>query len=33
MLEKLATENKLYDTPGHILNTDESGIQIKNMTL
>jgi len=28
MLEKLATENKLSDTPGNILNTDESGIQV-----
>jgi len=25
MLEKLVTENKLSDTPGNILNIDESG--------
>jgi hypothetical protein len=28
MLEKSATENKLPDTPGNILNTDESDIQV-----
>jgi len=26
MLEKVATENKLSDTPGNIFNIDESGI-------
>jgi hypothetical protein len=30
MLEKLATENNISDTPGNIFNTDESGIQINN---
>jgi hypothetical protein len=34
MQEKLATENKLSDTPGNILNIDEIGIQLsKNVTL
>jgi hypothetical protein len=28
MLEKIATENKHSDTPGNILNIDESGIQV-----
>ena len=28
MLEKVASENKLFDTPGNILNIDEIGIQI-----
>jgi hypothetical protein len=28
MLKILASENKLFDTPGNILNIDEIGIQI-----
>jgi hypothetical protein len=30
MLEKVATENNLSDTPGNILNIDGNGIQINN---
>jgi hypothetical protein len=30
MLDKVATENNLSDTPENIFNTDESGIQINN---
>ena len=30
LLEKVATENTLYDTPGNIFKIDESGIQINN---
>ena len=34
VLEKVAAENKLSDTPGNSFNIEESGIQInKNMTL
>jgi hypothetical protein len=29
-LEKLATENNLYDTPRNIFNIDESGLPINN---
>jgi hypothetical protein len=28
ILEKLATKNKISDTPGNILNIDESGIKV-----
>ena len=30
ILDKVATENNLSDTPENILNTNESGIQINN---
>ena len=32
MLDNVATENNLSDTPENILSTDESGIQINNKT-
>lgn len=32
MLEKIVTENNLFETPGNILNLDKSGIQIKKQT-
>ena len=32
MLDRVATENNLSDTPESILNTDESGIKINNKT-
>jgi len=31
-LEKVATENKLSDTPGNIFNIDESGLPVNKKT-